>query len=425
MRVSVIGSGYVGLVAGACLAHVGHQVAVVERNPARVARLHAGEVPLHEAGLGELLAEGARTGRLRVTTTLTLAPVVLVAVGTPSGPDGAPDLTALHAAVDQLVAAAEGPLVLVVKSTVPVGTHARLAARLPAPIALVSNPEFLREGRAVRDFLDPARIVLGGPAAAVARVRELYAPLGLPDDRILAMDGPSAELTKLGSNAMIALRVALVNELARLADATGANMDAVRSGIGADPRIGHEVLRPSPGFGGSCLPKDLRGLVHAGASAGVPLPLAAAALHSNAAQLDHIMARVEHALGGLVGRRVAVWGLAFKAGTDDVRESAAVALVERLLTGGAVVAVHDPAAMSTARALLGDRVQWSTDPVAAADGADAVLIATEWPEYRAVDLAHVLDRMRGDLVYDARNLLPAADDAYDGARYRSLGRPAG
>ncbi len=435
MRLAVIGSGYVGLVAAACLAREDHDVTVVDVDAARIDALRSGACPIYEPGLPALLDRGRAAGRLRFTTDATEAVadagVVLLAVGTPSGRDGAVDLTQVEAAAHAVAAGLRAWTVIVLKSTVPVGTHERLAdlirQRAAAPFALVSNPEFLKEGAAIEDFLAPDRVIVGTEDAdALAVMRRLYAPFLRHPDRLLVMDPRSAELTKYASNAMLAVRVGFMNELSRLCESVGADVDHLRRGMGADPRIGPDFLHASLGFGGSCLPKDVRALARLGDDAGAPQTVVRAAWDANLVQQEHFAGRVADALGGsLEGRVIAQWGLAFKAHTDDVRASAAIWVAQWLRRAGATLRLHDPAALDTGRAALGDtRVTYHRDPYEALDGAEALVIATEWPEYRHADLARMAHRMVRPLILDGRNLYPLARMADGPFTYHSVGRPS-
>ncbi len=423
---TVIGAGYVGLVAAAGLAHVGHQVSVLERDPSRVKAITAGTVPFFEPGLMELVAE---TGTLVVTTDPATAfagsEVVVIAVGTSPDVPGEPG----HAPVFEAVAEVSQHLsrgVIAIKSTVPVGTCDRLARELSSTLAVVSNPEFLREGSAVRDFLEPDRVLVGTRSVRSAQVmRRLYGPIVGDSDRLQICDPNSAEMAKLAANAMLATRVSFMNELAALCEAAGADIEAVRVALGRDPRIGAAYLRPSLGWGGSCLPKDVDGLLATADQHGVPMRVVSAARQANTAQGQRVLAQLAHELPTEWGSmRIAVWGQAFKAGTDDVRGSVAVAIVGALIEAGAQVAVHDPWAMNNAREQLGVGPRWSATALDATDGAHALVLCTEWPEYRDVDWPEVAKRLDGTLVIDGRNLWDPAEVVGSGLRYRGLGRPS-
>ncbi|HEV8322579.1 MAG TPA: UDP-glucose/GDP-mannose dehydrogenase family protein [Myxococcota bacterium] len=435
MRLCVVGTGYVGLVAGAGFAETGNDVLCVDNDAAKIAALQRGEIPIYEPGLEELVERNARAGRLRFTTDLAggvrHAQVVLVAVGTPSGPDGEADLGALWAVADGVAAALDGPRVVATKSTVPVGTAARLAARLaaasPHRCAVVSNPEFLKEGDAVNDFMKPARVVIGTDDAPAREVmRHLYAPFVRTRDRLLFMDATSAELTKYAANAFLATKVTFMNEMANLAEVVGADVEAVRVALGSDDRIGPRFLFPGVGFGGSCFPKDLRAVIATAREAGAPLSVVEAAYGANDRQKGRLVEKVRaHFHDALAGRVFGVWGLSFKPRTDDVREAPALETVTRLLAAGAAVRAHDPQALPTARAALGERARlsWHEDPYAAAEGADALLLCTEWNQYRSPDFERLRATMRGAVVFDGRNLWDPPALAALGFAYHGIGRP--
>jgi UDPglucose 6-dehydrogenase len=450
MRVVVLGTGYVGLTAAACLAELGHHVTGLDVHEALVERLRAGIVDIVEDGLAALVATGLASGNLSfaaVPAVATLPPistaeasvgagvgagvgmadaawaalaeadVVLLCLPTPTRADGSLDVSFVEGAARLIGRVLAPGAVVVTKSTVPVGTHVALAQWLGRDdIAVVSNPEFLREGTAVRDFAEPDRVVVGGDdPAAVARVAALYATIDAP---VLTMDAASAELVKVGANAFLAARLSMVNELSRLCERVGADIDDVAAGLGSDHRIGASFLRPGPGWGGSCFPKDTRGLVHLAASVGLRAPVVEAAIESNDDHVAHVVATVAAAAGGaLRGRRIAVWGLTFKAGTDDCRDSPALRIVECLVAAGADVVATDPAARVRPP---GARVV--AEAAAAAAGVDVVVVATEWPEFADVDLSDVADFMRGRVVVDTRDVIdPLAAERAGLALWR-LGR---
>ncbi|HSK05226.1 MAG TPA: UDP-glucose/GDP-mannose dehydrogenase family protein, partial [Kofleriaceae bacterium] len=350
---------------------------------------------------------------------------------TPSSADGSADLGYVLEAAQQIGAALTGFTVVVTKSTVPVGTavkvHAAVSATAKHPFAIASNPEFLKEGDALGDFLKPARVVVGADEPrALDVLRELYRPVLRTSDRLIAMDVRSAELTKYGSNAMLATRISFMNELALLAEQVGADIDAVRKGIGADPRIGPRFLFAGAGFGGSCFPKDLRALIHAGRAHDVQLTVIQAADRANERQKRALGRRiVEHFGGSLAGRRIAIWGLAFKPETDDVREAPALVLIEQLRAAGASVVAYDPAAMANAAALLDGAVELAADPYAAAEGADALVLVTEWHELRNPDFPRLRAAMRNPALFDGRNVWPAVEARRAGFTLRAIGRSAG
>jgi UDPglucose 6-dehydrogenase len=424
MRIAVIGTGYVGLVAGVCFADAGFDVTCVDTDAKKVERLRGGDVVIYEPGLADLMHRAIREKRLSFTTkhaeAVAGADVVFVAVQTPEGKDGAPNLAYSESALRSVAAALTGPAVVVMKSTVPVGT-ARWAREVLAKagkhrVAVVSNPEFLKEGAAVEDFLRPDRVVIGtDDAAAFETMRTLYEPFVRTGKPILRMSNEAAELVKYASNAMLATRVSFMNEVARLCDAVGADVDDVRRGMGSDSRIGPAFLFPGCGYGGSCFPKDTQGLIHVGRTHGVEMKIAIAVEAVNDEQKRLLLERVHAKFGrSLAGKRFALWGLAFKPRTDDVREAPALEMARGLLDGGAEVVGTDPEAIETSRVVMGDRIRYVTDPYAAVEGADALLLCTEWNEYRGVDLERVKKAMRTPVVFDGRNV-------FDPVRMRSLG----
>ena len=434
MRIAVVGTGYVGLVAGTCFAETGHLVTCVDVDEAKVQTLRRGETPIYEPGLSELLARNLKADRISFGTDLPAAvrgaEVVFIAVGTPQGDDGNADLRAAMNVAHQIADAAERYTVIVNKSTVPVGTAARMQAEVAGwtkvPIEVVSNPEFLKEGAAIDDFQRPDRIVIGAfSERARALVAELYAPFVRTESPIYFMDPASAELTKYAANAMLALRISFINEMANLCERVGADVDAVRKALGADKRIGHPFLFPGVGYGGSCFPKDVKALVATARNQGLDFALLAAvdAVNDRQKRLLAQKARVHFGpSGGVRGRKVAVWGLAFKPKTDDLRSAPALALIEELLADGALIAAHDPVAMRQARALLGDRVEYAASPYAAVEGAEALFLVTEWNEFRQPDFARVKQLMARPVVFDGRNIWNPQRLAELGFTYHGVGR---
>jgi len=415
MRIAVIGSGYVGLVTGACLAETGNHVTCVARDEARVAGLHEGVVPIHEPGLDGLVARNAEAGRLEFSTAfddaVRRARVVFIAVGTPARPDGSADLSAVEEVARRIARAMNGRKVVVTKSTVPVGTCARvrsvLAEHTRHPFAVVSNPEFLKEGAAIEDFMKPDRVIVGADDAdAVELMRHLYAPYMRRSDRLLVMDPESAEMTKYASNAMLATRISFINEIAGLCEKLGASVEDVRRGMAADSRIGDQYLFPGVGFGGSCFPKDLTALRHVGEERGVPVRLLEAVHAVNRDQRRVLVDKVfgHFAPDGVAGKTFAVWGLAFKPGTDDLREAPALETIDGLLAAGASVRATDPVAVSAARRVFEDRVELDEAPYGILEGADGLLLLTEWNEYRTPDFDRIRDALREKVVFDGRNL---------------------
>jgi len=442
MHLVAFGVGYVGLVTGTGLAELGHEVLCVDIDPERIRQLEDGILPIYEPGLGDLVKRNERAGRLRFATDVLPpfdeADAYFVAVGTPPGPDGGADLTAVMAVGERIAQIAKRPALVVCKSTVPVGTCDALQARIDksAKVALevVSNPEFLKEGAAVQDFFRPDRIVLGARSEhARETLRALYAPLQLSGERVVVTDPRSSELTKYASNTMLAMRVSFMNELARLCHATGADIHAVRLGVGSDSRIGKRFLYAGPGYGGSCFPKDVQALLHLGRSHGVPMRMAEATHLANEEQAEFLAKLVADALGGLSKKTVAFWGLAFKPETDDIRESPAIKLATALLARGANVIGHDPEAgrnFAKAMASHGDRVRVVDRDYDALDGAGALVLLTEWRSYRAPNFSEIRKRLRGGndaaapLVVDARNIWRPAEVIRAGLRYQGIGVPS-
>lgn len=436
LRAVVVGAGYVGLTTAAGLARLGHRVVAVDTDAERVERLERGQCPIHEPGLSLLMRRGAATGRLRFETSLVMAlrerpAVVMVAVPTPSSADGSADLGAVRAVADLVARGAVADTVLVIKSTVPAGTAASVQGlvddvrrMLGGPqVRVAVNPEFLQEGRAVQDVIAPDRIVVGvDDEDAAATLRDLYSSQVAAGTPLLVMDTRSAELTKYAANSMLATRISFMNQLSGLCERLGADITLVRDGIGADPRIGGHFLEAGLGFGGSCFPKDLRALLHLGDEQGVALPLVAATLEINESQgrtlVDRLAERVD-----LQQARIAVWGLAFKPGTGDVRDSPAVAFVEELLARGAEVSVHDPIAQVPASLLASGRVRVAADALDALVDADALAHLTAWPAYAQVGGAQIRAGLRGEVVLDGRNSLDVDALRRTGLRVEQVGRP--
>lgn len=432
MKIAVIGTGYVGLVAGAGFSDFGHEVTCVDIDPARIEGLKRGEMPIHEPGLPELVQRNAKLGRLRFTTSISEAvpgaQLCVVAVGTPSAADGSADLTYVIEAAQQIGAALTGYAVIVTKSTVPVGTADKvrdaIAATTKQPFSVASNPEFLKEGDAVNDFLKPARVIIGtDDDRATAVLRDAYAGVMRTGERIQVMDIRSAELTKYAANAMLATRISFMNELARLAEVVGADIEAIRKGIGSDPRIGNKFLFAGAGFGGSCFPKDLRALIHTARTLDVPLNVVDAVERANERQKRVLGERVLAHFGGkLAGKRIGIWGLAFKPETDDIRESPALTLIEQLRAAGAQLVGYDPAAAANIRAQLGNAIELVAEPYVASEGADALALVTEWHELRHPDLAKLGAKMRGKVLFDGRNVWSPEDVRRAGFTYYGIGR---
>jgi UDPglucose 6-dehydrogenase len=435
MRITIVGTGYVGLVAGTCFADSGHFVYGVDVDASKVELLRKGQSPIYEPGLEELLLRNLKSGRLAFTTDLAASvrqsEVVFIAVGTPQGDEGNADLRAAMLVAGQIADAAERYTVVVNKSTVPVGTAARMQAELDArtkvELDVVSNPEFLKEGAAIDDFLRPDRIVIGASTErAKAIMGELYAPFVRTESPIFFMDPRSAELTKYAANGMLATRISFMNELASLCERVGADVDLVRRATGADRRIGHPFLFPGVGYGGSCFPKDVKALVATARSHGLDFSLLAAvdAVNDRQKRLLAQKARVRFAdSGGLRGKRFGVWGLAFKPKTDDMRMAPALSLIDELLADGASVVAHDPVAMPAAQRLYQDRVRFAEDPYACAEGADALFLVTEWNEFRQPDFARIKAAMSRPLLFDGRNIWNPVRLRELGFDYVGIGRP--
>ncbi|GAB4358340.1 MAG: UDP-glucose/GDP-mannose dehydrogenase family protein [Immundisolibacter sp.] len=435
MNVVMIGTGYVGLVSGACFADFGAEVVGVDIDPGKIERLRAGEIPIYEPGLDELVARNVAAGRLQFTTDLPAAvreaDLVFIAVGTPSRHgDGHADLSYVYAAARQVAAHLSGYTVIVDKSTVPLGT-ARQVGRIvretnpSADFDVASNPEFLREGAAIGDFMRPDRVVLGVESErAEALLRELYRPLNLIETPIVVTGLETAELIKYAANAFLATKISFINEMAQLCEQTGADVHDVARGIGLDGRIGRKFLHPGPGFGGSCFPKDTLALIRLAQEAGAPLRIVEAVVEVNAAQKARMVLKIRRALGGSeAGKTIAVLGLTFKPNTDDMREAPALAILPPLLDRGARIRAHDPKGMPEARGLLPDAVDYCDDPYSAVDGADALVLLTEWNEYRGLDLNELKRRMAGRVVVDLRNIYDPRRMADEGFEYHCVGRP--
>ena len=435
----MIGTGYVGLVSGACLAEVGNDVLCYDVDPRKIALLDAGEIPIHEPGLPALVDRNRAAGRLRFTTdaaeSVTHGRVQFIAVGTPPEEDGSADLKHVVAAARAIGRHMTEYRLVVDKSTVPVGTadavrsaiSAELAARGTAlPFAVVSNPEFLKEGAAVEDFMRPDRVVIGSDDDEATRVmRLLYAPFQRNRERLIVMDVRSAELTKYAANAMLATRISFMNEIANLAERLGADVEQVRRGIGADPRIGFHFLYPGAGYGGSCFPKDVKAIIRTAANSGVDLHLLAAVERVNDHQKRVLVGKIAQRFGAdLGGRTFAIWGLAFKPNTDDMREAPSRVIVAELLARGARVQAYDPAAMPAARAVFGDdpRLAYAEAPLDALAQADALVIVTEWKEFRSPDFDALRARLKQPVIFDGRNLYDPEEVRRLGFEYFPIGR---
>ncbi len=432
MKVTVVGTGYVGLVIGACLAETGNDVICADVDSGKIDGLRQNRLPIHEPGLEPLVARNQRDGRLEFTTDVGAAiersDVIFIAVGTPPDEDGSADLQHVLEVARAIGQHMNRSKLIVTKSTVPVGTAERVRAEIAkhttTAFHICANPEFLKEGAAVEDFMKPDRVVVGVDSEDAAEiVGQLYAPFVRTGNPIIFMDLPSAEVTKYAANAMLATRISFMNQIAQLCDMVGADVTLVRKGIGTDRRIGPAFLFPGPGYGGSCFPKDVKALIRTGQDRGVPLDILQAVEAANERQKRVLFEKLARRLGdGLRDATVAVWGLAFKAETDDVRESPALVLVEQLLAAGARVRVHDPAALASARRCLGDRVTYAKHAYDAVDGAAALAIVTEWLEYRNPDFERIKRALTRPLIVDGRNLYDPQRMARLGFIYESIGR---
>src|SRR5215472_13407070 len=435
MRIAMIGTGYVGLVSGACFSEFGVSVTCVDKDVGKIARLKQGEIPIYEPGLDQIVDSNVRAGRLDFTTDLAAAvkgaDAVFIAVGTPSRRgDGHADLSYVFGAAEEIARALTGYAVVVTKSTVPVGTGRRVAeiirkTRPGVQFDVVSNPEFLREGSAIQDFMRPDRVVIGSESQRAKDVmREVYRPLYLIETPMIFTTIETAELTKYAANSFLATKISFINEVADLCEQVGADVQDVARGIGLDGRIGRKFLHAGPGYGGSCFPKDCLALVRTAQEAGAPISLIETTVKVNDTRKERMAARIIRACGGSIeGKTIAVLGLTFKPNTDDMRESASLAIVPALLRAGAVVRAFDPEGMDEAKKLL-DGVTFCDGAYAAMDGADAVVILTEWNEFRALDLKRVRELLRSPTIVDLRNIYKPADMAEAGFYYFSIGRRA-
>jgi UDPglucose 6-dehydrogenase len=442
MKITVIGSGYVGLVSGACLADVGNDVLCLDLDAAKIAVLRGGGIPIHEPGLETMVAHNVAAGRLRFTDdvaeSVAHGQIQFIAVGTPPDEDGSADLQHVLAAARSIGRHMTDYRVVVDKSTVPVGTADRVRAVIDAELAargvaidfsVVSNPEFLKEGAAVEDFMRPDRIIVGASdERAIDAMRALYAPFQRNRDRLMVMDPRSAELTKYAANAMLATRISFMNELALLAERVGADIEQVRVGIGSDPRIGTQFLYAGIGYGGSCFPKDVKALIHTAGCHGRPLEVLRAVERANEAQKRVLVDKVVARFGAdLAGRRFALWGLAFKPNTDDMREAPSRAVVDGLVARGARIVAYDPVAMGEARRVFGELpgLAYADSALQALEGADALLILTEWKEFRSPDFDRIRELLRQPLIFDGRNMFAPAVVTQAGLEYHGIGRPVG
>jgi UDPglucose 6-dehydrogenase len=439
MKVSIIGTGYVGLVTGACLADVGNHVLCLDIDERKIAMLKRGEIPIFEPGLKEVVQANMASGRLAFTTdpaeSARYGRIQMIAVGTPPGEDGSADLQYVLAAARTIATHMDAPRIIVDKSTVPVGTADKVRAAIVEVLAargsqlgfaMVSNPEFLKEGAAVDDFMRPDRIVIGADdAEAISAMRELYSPFQRNHERLHVMDIRSAELTKYAANAMLATRISFMNELALLAERLGADIEQVRVGIGSDPRIGYHFLYPGIGYGGSCFPKDVTALLRTGHESGLELKVVKAVEEANERQKGVLVDKIVKRFGeDLAGRKFALWGLAFKPNTDDMREAPSRVIIAGLLARGATIVAYDPVAMAEAKHLYKDepRVSFAADAQAALTGADALAIVTEWKAFRSPDFEAMRLLLKSPVIFDGRNLYEPKPVRDFGFEYHGIGR---
>ncbi len=430
MKVCVIGTGYVGLVVGVCLSERGHQVCCVDRDTVKIDNLHQGVLPIYEPGLENIVTRNVTDGRLRFSTDsateIANAEVIYIAVGTPSADDGSANLSAVRAVAKQIATAASPNSIVVIKSTVPVGTADMVRSILEGSqvVDVVSNPEFLREGVAIEDFESPDRIVIGYQKQfAKEQMHRLYTSFIEDGHAVYFMDNRSAEITKYAANSLLATKISFANELARLCDAAGADIDAVRLGTGSDSRIGAKFLYAGVGYGGSCFPKDVKALIYMAKELGVDMQIAQAVEVVNAQQKTILMKRIVQDFGeDLTGFHFAMWGLAFKPQTDDVREAPALYMIEQLCSRGAIVTAYDPEAMPNVQLHIGDRIQYAESSDAALQNADAMILMTEWQSFRQPSWPAVAQALKGRYVYDGRNIYNPQDVEDVGLIYRGIGR---
>jgi UDPglucose 6-dehydrogenase len=440
VKITIIGSGYVGLVSGACFADLGNDVLCLDVDEKKIALLRGGGIPIYEPGLQQLVSHNVAAGRLRFTTDVdegvAHGAVQFIAVGTPSDQDGSADMRYVIAAARSIGRSMKEYRVVVNKSTVPVGTSERVRAAIAEELrnrgldlafSVVSNPEFLKEGAAVGDFMRPDRIVVGSSDERATQImRQLYSPILRNHDRILVMDPRSAELTKYAANAMLATRISFMNELANLAEKLGANIESVRHGIGSDQRIGYDFLYAGVGYGGSCFPKDIQALQHTAGEYGMQLTIVDSVEKANRTQKQRLLEKVRGRFGEqLDGRHFAIWGLSFKPNTDDMREAPSRVVINGLLARGATITAYDPVAMKEGKRIFANEpaVRFASSTVSALDDADALIIVTEWKEFRSPDFDDMKKRLKSPVVFDGRNLYDPAMMREAGIEYFSMGRP--
>ncbi len=431
MKLAVVGTGYVGLVAGACFAESGNDVICVDNNSAKIRKLQKGKVPIYEPGLEELVRRNVQEGRLTFSTALPKAvrdsQIIFIAVGTPQDEDGSADLQHVLSVARDIAKAMNGYKVIVDKSTVPVGTsrkvHDVVRRETTHPFSVVSNPEFLKQGAAIEDFMKPDRVVIGAEdQRATDLMLELYSPFTRTGAPIMVMDCASAELSKYAANAMLATRISFMNEVANLCEAVGGDVDHVRKAIGSDRRIGTSFLFPGCGYGGSCFPKDVQAMIRFAADGGYQFRILQSVEDVNKKQKTQLFTKMKKQLGSLKGKTIAVWGLSFKPKTDDMREAPSIPLIESLVAAGARVQAYDPEATSVAKGIFGDRISYAASNYDALKGADALVIVTEWNEFRRPDFSRMRTLMRAPVVFDGRNLFTPDQMKQSGFSYYSIGR---
>jgi UDPglucose 6-dehydrogenase len=432
MKIAVVGTGYVGLVAGACFAENGNEVICVDKDPAKVKLLQRGKIPIYEPGLEEIVRRNRTEKRLTFTTALARgvrqSQVIFIAVGTPTGEDGSADLKHVLEVARDTARAMNGYKVIVNKSTVPVGTAGKVREvvrrETTHPFSVVSNPEFLKQGAAIDDFMKPDRVVIGAEDPRAADLmKELYSPFTRTGAPIMLMDCASAELCKYAANAMLATRISFMNEVANVCEAVGADVDQVRRAVAADRRIGPSFLFPGVGYGGSCFPKDVKAMLKFAAAKAYDFQILHAVEAVNEKQKLRLLGKLQAHFGSLKGKRIAVWGLAFKPRTDDMREAPSVPLIQGLLSAGAAVQAYDPEAMTVARGIFGSKISYAENSYAALTGSDALAIVTEWNEFREPDFARMRKLMRQPIIFDGRNLYNSEAIRAQGFTYSSIGRP--
>jgi UDPglucose 6-dehydrogenase len=435
MKIAVVGTGYVGLVTGSCLADVGMNVTCADVNAQKIANLQKGILPIYEPGLEDIVERNTKSGRLKFTTKLADAvkgaEAAFIAVGTPPGEDGSADLRYVLGVAREIGETMDGYLVVITKSTVPVGTAEKVRKELAAALQkrgsgltfdVASNPEFLKEGAAIEDFMKPDRIVCGVESERARDVMaRLYKPFTLNGHPVLFMDVPSAEMTKYAANAMLATKISFMNDIANLCELLGADVNQVRKGIGSDPRIGNRFIYPGIGYGGSCFPKDVKALVKTGVENGYKLRILQSVEDVNEAQKHVLFAKVKKHFGDLKGRHFAMWGLSFKPETNDMREAPSLVLCEQLLAAGATVSAYDPVAVEESKHMIGDRIGYAKDAYAALEGADALLLVTEWREFRVPDWARIKKALKQPVVFDGRNIYSGPELRAQGFAYHGIG----